>query len=313
MGKLNRQQFRDRYHTMDSRGSSCVANCNLCLYGGERCIHPDRSRPVLLSIADGGYGFDARRYFGKDRVCNAVNIPMPEDIVVPELPDHHAVHIRTRSWSVDMYHGNPRCAYIAAFFMEQTGRTEYLGEGVRMVDLTGHARLSGCRCELPGCGDVLGIPPQLPDEHLRRHRYPDGYVEYPATPPLTFPDGDDALEEFPEGQLIITLGQSGWLRAKLDETEIADMVRRVKRMVKGDRRLNWNTLISVLRSLGLREVADRLDFDWKVQVLDQRYCYQCIVYDNTWNSPIVRIEDRACCEKHHVVLVDRRGLGTLPE
>jgi|GEM_PF-4536890 len=309
--KLNVQEFRDAHRLMACRGQSCP-NCQLCIFGGGRCSHPDRRKPVLLS-APGEWPIDGRYYYGDRRVCNAVSIPMPEDIAVPELPHHHAIHVRTRDWTVDMYHGNPQCAYIATFFMQQEGRTEYLGDGVRIVDLAGWSRISGCVCELPGCGDALGIPPDRPDSHLRRHGYPDGFVPYPAAPPLTFPDDSDTLEEFLEGEIVITRGQSGWLRAELDEAGIVDLVRRMKRVVKGDHRLVWNTLIAALRSLGLREVADRLDFDWKVQVLHQTYCYDCIVRDHTWDAPIIRVEDRPCCAKHHGRLVDRQALGTLPE
>lgn len=312
MGGLNVRQFAELHHPMKSRGHSCVPTCHDCIFGGERCSHPERKKSVLLSEPN-GWPIDGRYYFGNDHVCNAVAIPMPKHILVPELPPLHAVRTMVvGNHAAELHHGDPACPYIATIVLADEGRTEYLGQGVEIRDLKGYSRVPGRVCEIPKCKEMLGLPPGERDGHIRQYtRHDDGFVPYPAAPPLSFPDGDDPLTEFREGEITLIMGATGSISTNLTDEQAADMVRRVKLLVKGNRHIGWNTLLTVLRGLGLREVADRLDFDWRVEVLGETMCWDCYVYDHSSHPPIIRVDGRPACEKHHIYLASR--LVNLPE
>ncbi len=190
MPKLTREVFDKAYRFRNSRGraeSSGAARCQLCIHcQGGHCVHPERVRRVALSEPS-FLKNHARHDLAPLRVCDLVEIPIPDGIEVPEVNEMHGVVIHGCN-DPPANHGNPRCAYVAAALADK-GWTEF-GDHITVHSFADAARIYHS-CELPGCIAKFGVPSGSRDEYMTRQGFADESVPPPPNPVVP----DDPREE----------------------------------------------------------------------------------------------------------------------
>lgn len=286
MGKLAVPAFNRKFRFRDSRSFASVANCRICAHNADGyCVHPERSRLVILSTLNEFDPKGERNDWSCWKVCDVVQVVFPEGIIIPDLPEGHVVITSPgrESHAGVLEHTDPRCPYIAAMIRDD-GLTEYGGQSIRIADRSG-ARHSDNPCELPGCRQSLP-PPWRPDGYLSSQGFDDGYV---PNPPKSLDDGQPA-EPLSEHELMMRIGPyaGGSIRINWTEETIEQAARLIKRLIfprytydpktktyDAHPLMDWSILSKVLPLVGWEEIVARIDFEWAVKVCELVYCINC--------------------------------------
>ena len=278
MPKLKKSDFDKQYRFRESRDHQGVARCQLCSYHQDGyCVHPERVRRVILSRP--GFFGQERHNFSDKRVCDKVEIAIPEGIIVPELEPNHGIQLGA------LEHGDPRCPYIVARLIDD-GRTEYFGREIRVTELEGR-EIANYPCELPECAKRLGLRPWPGDGYLTSQGFEDGYIPYP---PKSLDDGEPGVQ-LGIHEIELKLYHENAF-GRWTEEAAADAVRLVKRLIyphyqyhpetktySSHPQIEWHHLEPTLRLLGWGEIADRISFEMAVKIEERVWCISCALAD----------------------------------
>ena len=278
MAKLSKTDFNKGNRFRNSRSHISAARCQLCRHNdGGFCRHPERSRRIILSEPSPWSWRIDRKDLSANRVCDKVEISVPDNIVIPDLEPGQGIR------SGDLEHGDPCCPYIIARIIDE-GRSEYFDRSVRVTNLAN--RETGDPCELPECAKKLGLRPWRHVEYLTSQGFEDGYI---PRPPRTLDDGEPNVTlSRHELTMAIAAFDSSDVNIRWTEEAVADAVRLIKRLIyphytydpvaktyTGQPKVDWYYLRPILYHLGWGEVADRISFEMAVRIEERVYCVRC--------------------------------------
>jgi len=192
MLKLKKADFDEKHRFREAREEGLV-NCVSCATmtdgtntqeGPAYCEHEERLKRIKLGeYWSGFWGEPGESHnIASKMVCDGYQSkPLPEGVVVPELPRKHAILLETQ-WR-DPYHGDPNCPYVIEELRirHEDGKVRGRTGGVDIVDNRDRVTGDTIRdiCEMPCCESKL--PYQVlnrPNDYRRRVGIkPDGTEE----------------------------------------------------------------------------------------------------------------------------------------
>ncbi|MEK6892591.1 MAG: hypothetical protein AABX07_00125 [Nanoarchaeota archaeon] len=191
--RLNKNEFNAKFRFREARKEGLVA-CVSCanMFGGVKpeetalCQHQERLRRIKIAQYHEGFWGEKgeSENISPRMVCDAyASKPLPEGVVVPSIPDYHAVLLGTQ-WK-DPYHLDSKCPYLV-----EEARIIATGEKVRgrqgeftFVDISEWVPGEVVRdmCDLPCCESKLEVQIRDPNgyrTHVGIHPNADDLIRW---------------------------------------------------------------------------------------------------------------------------------------